>query len=302
MEKTVSLEHLWQIFKNTWWKILIVVLIVTIAAGVVTEFCVPRKYSSTTEFYIVNVNQTIDYTTSTTVAADQMLAKNYIEVIKSDAMMSMVGEKLKENHEIEMTNKQIRAMISSATNSNASSFSITVTAPHATLAYKIASYITELAPDLVTEITKPSEISATVKWETIASNLADKAEEDPKYAEVALAVQTAANKLAENEDTLTVKGLQNRLQCIQVIREPVENPNHVSPNVIKVCILVALAVAILTYAFFFLREFLSSEIRTENDVKSLTDLPILGVIPRWDLSSHKASNAYEYGYKGGNKQ
>ena len=299
MEKTVSLEHLWQIFKNTWWKILIVVLVITTAAGVITEFCIPRKYSSTTDFYIVNVNQTIDYTTSSTLGADQLLAENYIEVIKSDAMMSMIAEKLKTNHELEMTNKQIRSMISASTNNNASIFSITVTAGNPKLAYKVASYITELAPDLVTKITKPGEITATVSIGTIAATLNDK---DPlTYGALAEAMQNAADQLKENGDSLTVKGIQNRLECIQVLRDPVENPNHISPDFTKVCILVALASALLTYAFFFLRDFLSSEIRTENDIKALTDLPILGVIPRWDLSSHKASNAYEYGYKGGNK-
>ncbi len=303
MENTITFEHLWQLFKNTWWKILIVVLVVVIAAGAVTQFLVPRKYASTTDFFIVNVNQTIDYATSSTLGADQLLAQNYIEVIKSDEMLSMIAEKLKTNDQIEMSNKEIRSMISSTTTNNASIFSITVTANHPTLAYKVACYITELAPGLVTEITKPGEISATVSWATIASTIAKKADSNPAmYSEVALAVQDAADKLAENGETLTVKGTQNRLECIQVLREPVENPNHISPSLIKVCVIVALAAAILAYAFFFLRNLLSYEIRTENDVKALTDLPILGVIPRWDLSSHKASNVYEHSYKGGDKQ
>ena len=301
MENTISFEHLWQIFKNTWWKILIVVLVVVLATGAVTEYCIPRKYSSTVEFYIVNVNQSIDYTTSSTVAADQMLAENYIEVIKSDAMMSMVAEKLLENHELTMTNKQIRSMLSASTSTNASIFSITVTAQHPTLAYRIAGYITEFAPDHVTEITKPSEISATVKWDTIAASLADKAEANSKYADVALAVQEASDKIKENGDTLTVKGTQNRLPCIQVIRDPVENPNHVSPNVLKLCLLAAVVSAILTYAFFFLRDFLSSDIRTENDVKALTDLPILGVIPSWELNTRKSASRHESNDKGGDK-
>ncbi len=306
MENTITFSHLWQIFKHAWWKIVIVVLIVTIAAGAATYFLVPRKYAATTEFYIVNVNQNIDYITSSTVAADQLLAENYIEIIKSDAMMSLVAEKLKTNHEIEMSNKELRSMISASTNSNASIFSITVTAKYSILAYKIACYITELAPELVTEIAKPGEIYATVSLSAVASNLAEKAAKDQKsqekYGEVALAVQEAVDALKANEDTLTVKGTQNRLECIQVVREPVENTNHVSPSLSKVCIITALATAILVYAFFFLRDFFNTTLRTEDDIKRLTELPLLGTIPKWDTSTKKGYGSSAYGAKGGHNK
>ncbi len=307
METTITFGHLWRIFKHAWWKIAIIVLLVAVAAGAATHYLVPRSYASTTEFYIVNVNQNIDYITSSTVAADQLLAENYIEVIKSDAMMSKIAEKLKVNHEIDMTNKEIRSLISASTNNNASIFSVTVTAKHPTLAYKIACYITEFAPDLVTEITKPSEMSATVSLQDVAANLADKADKDnasrEKYGEVALAVQNAADKLKENEDSLTVKGTLSRLECIQVIREPVENPSHVSPSITKACAIAALGAAVLAYLFFFLRDFLNTMIRTEEDIKRVTDLPILGSIPSWETDPRRtAGAAYGYGSKGGAKK
>ena len=308
MENTISLNQFWQVLKQNWWKIVVMVLIIVIAAAMITEYCLPRKYSSSVEFYIVNVNQSVDYTTAQVVGVDQQLAENYVQIIKSDAMISLIREKLKTDHTmngqaIEISNAQIRSMISSSTSKTASTFSVTVTAENPTLAYQIACYIQELAPELVTDISKPGEISTTVPFSTVAASLNEK---DPtRYGALAEAMQNAAEQLLKDtgSDRLLITGVQNRLECIQVIREPVENLNHVSPSTSKICLLAALVTAILCYAFFFLRDYLSTAIHTEDDIKQLTDLPILGSIPSWHMSSKKdTGNVYAYPKKGGKYQ
>ena len=302
METTISLAHLWQVFKQAWWKILAFVLVVVIAAGVVTQFMLPRKYASSVEFYIVNVNQSVDYTTSQMVGVDQQLAENYVQIIKSDAMMSQICKKLEKNNELIMTNGQVRSMISHSTNNNASTFTITVTTFDAKLAHKIAFYIAQLAPDFVTEITKPGEISTTVPMETVIATLNDK--KDPRYNELAATLQQVSEQLLQDTGStrLLVTGTQNRLECIKVIREPVENPNHVSPSLTKICLLSALLSAIVAYLFFLLRALFNTTIHTESDVKRLTALPVLGTIPSWNTATKKDANLYTYSYYGGSKK
>ena len=308
MENTISLVQFWQVFKQSWWKILIMVLIIAFAAAAIAEYCLPRKYSASVEFYIVNVNQSVDYTTSQTIGVDQQLAENYVQIIKSDAMMSMIREKLKTDHTIngqpvEISNAQLRSMISYATSKTASTFSVTVTTSNPTFAYQVACYIQDFAPGLVTEISKPGEISTTVPFSTVAASLNEK---DPtRYGELAEAMQKAADQLLKDtgSDRLLVTGVQNRLECIQVIREPVENPNHVAPSTSKICFLAALITGVLCYAFFFLCEYFNTAIHSEDDIKRLTDLPILGSIPSWNLSSKKDhSGPYPYYKKGGKYQ
>ena len=280
-------------------------LIMTLAAGTITQYCLPRKYSSTVDFFIVNVNQSIDYTTASTVGVDQQLAENYVQIIKSDAMISLIREKLIDEHtingqKIEISNAQIRSMISHSTNKTASTFSITVTAENHELAFQIADYIKQIAPDFVTEISKPGEISTTVSFNSVVASLNEK---DPvRYGALAEAMQNAAEQLFQDTgtDRLLVTGYQNRLECIQVIRDPVKNPNHVSPNLKKICLLTAAITAILTYLFFFLCDFLNTTIRSEEDIKQVTDLPILGTIPSWTQGSKKS--AYPYGKQGGKYQ
>ena len=308
MENTISINQFWQVFKQAWWKIVIMVVIISLAAAAITEYCLPRKYSSSVEFYIVNVNQSVDYTTSQMVGVDQQLAENYVQIIKSDAMMSLIRERLETDHTIngepvKISNAQIRSMLSYSTSKTASTFSITVTATNSAFAYQIACYIQEYAPDLVTDISKPGEISTTVPFSTVAASLNEK---DPtRYGKLADSMQEAAEQLLKDtgSDRLLVTGVQNRLECIQVIREPLENPNHVSPNTSKICLLAALVTGILCYAFFFLCEYLNTSIHSEDDIKRLTDLPILGSIPTWNPSSKKEhSGPYPYYKKGGKYQ
>lgn len=303
MENTISLNLFWQVFKKTWWKIMIVVLVVTLIAAAITEFSLPRKYSSSVEFYIVNVNQNVDYTTSQMVGVDQQLAENYVQIIKSDTLMSEICERLKTIHKVNIKPNQLRSMISYSVSKTASTFSITVTAPDHKMAYRIAGYISELAPDLVTDVSKPGEISTEVDFSAVAASLREK--NPAQYGVLADAMQKAADQLMKDTGSkkLLVTSLQSRLECIRVIREPVENPNHVSPSLFKICLLAAMVSAVLTYAFFFLRDFLNTAIHSEDDVKGLTDLPILGSIPSWNLSSKKnASNYYSYTNRGGKYQ
>ncbi len=297
METTITLSRLWQIFKNAWWKIIAIALIAVIAAGAVTHFLLPRKYASSTTFIIVNVNQSIDYTMSTMLDADQQLAENYIEIIKSDVMLSRISEALVANDGLFLKESSLRKMISAKTSSSASTFTVTVTASDPTLAYKIACYIADMAPALVTEITKPGEMSATISWATIVATLNEKAEKNPKkYKDLALAVEAAALQLTEDK-SLTVQGTQNRLEALQVLRTPTENSTHVSPSLSKNCFIVGAATLVLVYAFFLLRDLMNTTVNTEEDVKRLTDLPIIGTIPKWETQSKKV--VYGYSAKGG---
>ena len=283
----MTLSHLWQIFKNAWWKIVAITLIAVIAAGTATHFLVQRKYASTTTFIIVNVNQNIDYTLSTTLSADQQLAENYIEVIKSDIMMDLMTKQLEEKEGIKIHPSTLRSMISASTSNSASTFAVTVTSSESALSYKIATYIAEIAPALVTEVTKPGELSATISWATIVETLNKKAEKTPEYHDMAIAVEKAAQKL-QGEGSLTVQGTQNRLECIRVLRQPTQNRNPVSPNIAKVAIIAGIIALILAYAFFLVCDLMSTTVKTEEDVKRLTDLPILGTIPKWDKKSLNA--------------
>ena len=56
MTKEINLKVLLKVLKNSWWKILIFTVAITIAVGAVIHFLVPKKYASTIEFYVLNTS------------------------------------------------------------------------------------------------------------------------------------------------------------------------------------------------------------------------------------------------------
>lgn len=288
MDSTISLSALWRIFKQSFWKILIVTLVAVLITAAVTVCFIPKKYASSTEFYIVNVNQSIDYTNATTLNADEYLAQNYVAIIGGDEVLKAVSETLAEQ-DIDLSPKQIRAKLSSSSGSTNSTFTITVTDNDPARAYAIARALTDKAPAIVTQISKPGEITVDVPISNTLDAIADKLENS--YPEAAAAMKETAESLKSQNIKTTVVGEYNRLDCITPLREPVQNDAPVSPNLMVNCLLVGALAAIAMYVLFFLLDMFNTTMYTEEDIKAISELPILGSIPSW-----KDDNAHTYPY------
>ena len=282
MENTVSFSNVFRILKKTWWRILIIMLIAVIVTGAITAFLIPKKYASSTEFYIVNINESIDYTTSSTLAADNLLVQNYIDIIKGDEILGEVARVLYEEDNISLSPKTIRGMISTSSSTTGSIFTITITDTSPERAFKIASRLTQVAPPLLTEITKPSEMSADVSLKSIANTLKDKY--PTQYGAIA---DEILRELAEKDQTIIVEGTFNRRECIRATRFPTQNPTPVSPKLAQNCLLAAFFAAVVAFVVYLLISIFSSVIRTEEDIKQMINLPLIGSIPKWEVSPAK---------------
>ena len=119
----ISLNFLLKIFKKVWWKILIIAIIAVIVSASFTHFFIPKKYSSSVKFYVVNINSDYDYTSSSVVSAASYLINDYIAIIKSDRMLDQVMAELEKDGYTNVTKAQINGMISGA---SATETSVTV--------------------------------------------------------------------------------------------------------------------------------------------------------------------------------
>lgn len=306
MDSTISLLSLWQVFKQNWWKIMIVVLVVVLIVGAVTIYFIPKKYSSSTEFYIVNVDQNIDYTTSSTLTANQYLAQNYIAIIKGDKMMQHLSEVLRTDDNIDLTPDDLRKMIATTTGDTLATFTVTVTDTDPERAYAIANRLTLDAPGIVTTVAKPgtdvngnetiqAKIPVTQTMHALANAL--KKLDEEKYGDLAtdlLDVQNSDDdRLLTYDATITGYYMTEGQLCITPLRLPVQNDDPVSPSVLSNCAISGVLAAVVMYVIFFLLFMFNTTVYTEEDVKALTDLPILGTIPSW----HNAeSDEYSYAY------
>ncbi len=272
MTKEISISLLLKVLKSAWWKILIITVAVAIAAAAFTTFFIPKKYSSSIEFYVINTSVSNEYTTEALLDATTKLSKDYIEIIKSDKMMKAVVEYLKSGDgrnqytDNRITPEYIRSMISASAVSDKSFFTVTVTSTDKDFAYDVASAIQVLAPGIVKSTAKFSD----------TSNLFYK---------------------DDNNEYKPIKDSEYDIQCISVNRECRLPSAPSSPNVVSNTMIATVAAAVISYALFFVIKLFDTVIHGEESAKALVDLPIIGKVPAWETNAKKAvdnNKAKEY--------
>lgn len=235
--KELDLIFLLKILKNAWWKILIFTVVIAVAVACVVQFVIPKKYSSTTEFYVLNTSTTSEYTTTTLLSAAEYLSKDYIEIINGDLMIEAILADIAEHGYVTYSPNTLRSMISSSTSSESSTFSITVTSTDKELAFFVCDSITKNAPEVIKAITRPS----------YSSNLYSKTTDENGNVEY---------KQINEAD----------LECVKIIRSPELANGHVFPNVTLYTLIAAVVAALLAYVFFLIRKIIASNVKSEEKV------------------------------------
>ena len=279
MEFDLSLDFLLKILKKAWWKIVIVTVAAMILVGSFTHFCIDKKYSSSAKFYVVNVNPSLDYTTTSYLSAAEYLINDYVSIIKSDYLLDMVCDSLKEKGYENVTPNQLRPLIHDSADANNSTFILSVTHTDKSFAYDVTTAITEIAPDAITALTKPDSNvngSLTEKIYTVIDYY-------NKHADYEGTLSVTKNDIQNLLDTKNLNGLT----CLEVLTSPKVATNHDSPNLITYTALGGIAAAVLTYLVFLVLSIVKMNVTTEDDVKRLLKRPLLGTIPRWEIDSEK---------------
>ena len=274
--KEISLDVLFKILKSNLWRILIFTLIVMIAVASFTHFFIPKRYSSSVKFYVVNMNSDYDYTSSSVVSAAEYLINDYIAIIKSDYMLDKIADALEKDGIKGISPAMLNSMIVGSSATETSVFTISVSSTNKALAYKVAKIITDIAPKTVTEIAK----SAVITSDRMASTFA--------YVAQQLNLNTSDGSKVTAEDIKNVLvasglGVGEQNDCITPISTPVEDTAHDSPNLPLLTLLGGMLAAIAAYIFFAVRVLTNQHITTEEDVKKLLKRPVIATIPHWEV-------------------
>lgn len=277
MEFDISLAFLLKILKKAWWKIAIVTVATMLLVGSFTHFCIDKKYSSSARFYVVNVNSSLDYTTTSYLSAAEYLIKDYVSIIKSDYLLEMVCDNLKGKGYENVTPEQLRPLIQDSSDANNSTFVLSVTHTDKIFAYDVITAITEIAPDAITALTKPDSNvngSLTEKIYTVIDYY-------NKHADYEGTLSVTKNDIQNLLDTKNLNGLT----CLEVLTQPKIATHHDSPNLITYTAIGGIAAAVLAYLVFLVLSIVKMNVTTEDDVKRLLGRPLLGAIPRWEVNS-----------------
>ena len=275
--KEISLDLLFKIFKKNLWKILIFAVVVMIVVASFVHFFIPKTYSSSVKFYVVNMNSEYDYTSSAVVSAVEYLINDYIAIIKSDYMLNKIAAELEKDGIKGITPAQLNSMIVGTSAAETSVFTISVSSTDSELSYKVAKIIDEIAPATVTEIAK----SAVITTDHMASAFA--------YVAGQLSLNTKDGSMVTAEDIKNVLvmsglGVGEKNDCITSISTPVLDTAHDSPNLPVLTLLGGVLAAIVLYVFYVVRVLTNQHITTEEDVKKLLKRPLIATIPHWEVA------------------
>lgn len=137
-------------YLQKWWIILLCVLVGgAIAFGYTCLFVTPQ-YQAEVTIYVNNTrsNQQVEYLTESNLSASARLVTTYINILKSDRVLSEAVEVLEGRYSIE----QLRWILSASQVENTEMFRLQITTPDPNEAAAVANVVADVLPDAISEI------------------------------------------------------------------------------------------------------------------------------------------------------
>ncbi|MBE6668022.1 MAG: hypothetical protein E7607_06925 [Ruminococcaceae bacterium] len=296
MEKEINFGFLWRCLKKCWIFVLLAAILSAALAGLVASL-LPKKYSSSVNFYIKNTNTELDYVSSQYIDVSDQLINDYVELIKSDVVLDQIKETYlvpNNSKAKEMSNDTLRDMISASSKERTSHFTIKITHTDSKVAHEVACAIKEVAPGAITNIVKDSSRTTQSYASGIATTIMEM-KKNPENYEVIISGGNNKELLQEQIEALlkdNKQGLDFEIAqpCFESTNTPVLDKSADSPNVVRIALLVSIATAAIVYIIFFVIGLSQANITTEEDIKKHINIPVIGIIPSWEVSK-QAKNA-----------
>ena len=136
--------------KKAWLIVICAFLLGALTLGY-TALLVTPQYQASVIMYVNNsttTNESNNYISAADLATAQRLVLTYVNIIKSDTVLSKVAKEAGLN----LSPATIRSMMTSASIDETELFQVVITSPDPELSARIANAIAEVAPDAISEI------------------------------------------------------------------------------------------------------------------------------------------------------
>ncbi|MDR3294487.1 MAG: hypothetical protein LBT26_01480 [Clostridiales Family XIII bacterium] len=153
-EIEIDLKKLASALWRRWWLLLLAVCVGGGIALAYTYMFVIPEYSATVKLYVNNSTETAASVTSGDITASKSLVETYITIIRSDMILDEVIERTGADYTPQEVNKMLTAGALNATEV----FYITITNPYPLKALELASSISDVAPDYLSDIVDGSSV------------------------------------------------------------------------------------------------------------------------------------------------
>ena len=249
VERGIGFADLWTVLKRCVLFMLCSAILCGVAAGLFTEFMIEKEYAVTLKFKVKAVDNTG--------GAGQNLSINcvpdIVELFHNDTDLA-------------------KAVLSKMTTVNEQGQTVAVASTPAN--------ISVLQSSITTNYSEKSSVFSVTLTNTDPDVAFDMA---VALADVAPAFFTDSTKIS-----LGVNGAEKGTLSLVRGAEMSNYTVPVYPNLVQNVVLFALLGAILCYVIFFLVYVLDTTIRTEEDLKQISEFPVLGLIP--EIGSVNAAN------------
>lgn len=243
VERGIHFADLWKVFKRCVVFMLCSAILCGAAAGLYTEFMIEKEYAVTLKFKVKAVDSTG--------GAGQNLSVNcvpdIVELFHNDTDLA-------------------KAVLSKMTTVNAQGQTVGVASTPAN--------ISVLQSSMTSSYSENSSVFSVTLTNT-----------DPDVAfDMAVALADVAPSYFTESDKISLGTNGAEKGTLRLIRgaEMSDYTSAVYPNLIQNVLLFALLGAIVCYLVFFLVYVLDTTIRTEEDLKQISEFPVLGLIPEID--------------------
>lgn len=151
----ISLQEIFLILWNKVWVIVLCILIGGVAAFGISNYIIDPTYTSRVSMYVNNnTNKENNVANINDINASQKLVSTYIEILKSDNVLSKVIAETSFNY----TPSEIRKMLTASSVNGTEIFEVKVTAEDADEAAVIANTIAEVAPEEIIRVVKAGSV------------------------------------------------------------------------------------------------------------------------------------------------
>lgn len=140
----IDLQKLLLAYLRKWWLIVLSGVLAALVALLYTVNYITPMYRASVTIYVNNsrANQQIEYVSSSDLATAQKLVNTYVNIIKSDTVLTKVVE----SEGLNFTPEQIRKMMSAAQLNGTEMFTVSITHADPEVAALIANAVANVAP------------------------------------------------------------------------------------------------------------------------------------------------------------
>lgn len=167
----MSIQEIMELILHKIWLVILGMIIGGVIAYVISTYVVTPTYKANVSMYVNNNNQEDTSLNLNDLSVSQQLVTTYIEILKSDAVLNKIIDKL----DLSYSTSELRKMISATAINGTEIFNLEVTSSNPEEAADIANMLAKVAPEEIVRVVRAGSVevidSAKTNYDPVTPNI-----------------------------------------------------------------------------------------------------------------------------------